>query len=119
MESDEESRVSDGDLVLEGERGDSDEEKNNTNNTSNTNNNTVNSSSNVNQDHLKQFVEQLAESQLQNQLKASYPASLLVSACFTFISSVFYKVCSFAVQQLVQEWFTVTIILLLIFCELS
>ena len=81
MESDEESRVSDGDLVLEGERGDSDEEKNNINN-----NNTVNSSSNVNQDHLKQFVEQLAETQLQNQLKASYPASLLVS--FEFLLNV-------------------------------
>lgn len=30
------------------------------------------------QDHLKQFVEQLAESQLQGQLKPGYPGSLLV-----------------------------------------
>ncbi|KAL5268531.1 hypothetical protein ACHWQZ_G002420 [Mnemiopsis leidyi] len=79
VESDEESRVSDGDLVLEGERADSDEEKNSTNNiTNNITNTSVSGSNNtVNQDHLKQFVEQLAESQLQNQLKASYPASLL------------------------------------------
>ena len=84
--------------MLEGERPDSDEEKNNnnnntTNNTNTTNNNTntsISSSNNVNQDHLKQFVEQLAESQLQNQLKASYPASLLVSFVY-FVSFLKFR----------------------------
>lgn len=52
---------------------------NNNNNMSVNNNNNTSTMSHVNQEQLKQFVEQLAESQLHTQLKAAaYPASLLV-----------------------------------------